>query len=146
MQIRIRGVGRIELELELAPHRVFRREGDDLHCTLKLSLCEALVGGFRRAIKLLDGSTLWIAAPSDDAVTSPGQVRRLRGRGMPSARSASKGDLLVHFNVRFPEQPLSADSAKLLKQILPRSAATESPMPRAGQRIYRLVDEPTKAY
>jgi DnaJ family protein B protein 11 len=145
IQLRIRGVGRVELELEQAPHRVFRREGDDLHCSLKLSLYEALVGGFRRAIKLLDGSTVWIAAPSDDEVTVPGQVRRLQGKGMPSARSASKGDLLIHFNVRFPQQPLSAESAKVLKQILPRSAATESPVPiRADQRIHRLIDVRTK--
>jgi DnaJ-related protein SCJ1 len=57
-----------------APHPVFRRDGDDLHMTLSVSLLEALTG-FSKTVTHLDGRIVTVAR-SD--TTIPGQVKQTR--------------------------------------------------------------------
>lgn len=65
-------------------------------------------------------------------------MRRLRGAGMPRFQAAGKGDLLVHFDVRFPSSPLRGSAAATLKTLLKGSAGTASPVPPAGERTHAL--------
>mmetsp|Transcript_24077 Transcript_24077/g.71595 ORF Transcript_24077/g.71595 Transcript_24077/m.71595 type:complete len:605 (-) Transcript_24077:81-1895(-) len=116
-------------------HARFERHGDNLHMPLSLSLYEALTG-FQRPIKHLDGRRLWVSAERE--ATRPGVVRRLRGAGMPRFQAAGKGDLLVHFDVRFPSSPLRGSAAATLKTLLKGSAGTASPVPPAGERTHAL--------
>ena len=88
----------------------------------------------------LDGRMLHLNCESD--LTAPGQVRRLRGWGMPRRGSARKGDLYLRFNVRFPTSPVAGEQAKLLQQLLPK-AARPSAKPAPGERVYRLEDVET---
>mmetsp|Transcript_44347 Transcript_44347/g.117104 ORF Transcript_44347/g.117104 Transcript_44347/m.117104 type:complete len:207 (-) Transcript_44347:66-686(-) len=135
-QFRIRGSpqkGGVTLTLRQKPHARFQRSADHLVVKHELSLYEALAG-FRRSIRHLNGQQLWFSSESE--VTRPGQLKRLRGFGMPRLRAAGKGDLLVHFSVRFPEGPLSADAARLLRQALPAAAAVGAP--QSGERVHRL--------
>lgn len=91
--------------------------------------------GFRTSIRHLDGRTLNLAC--DDEVTRPGQVRRVRGCGMPRRRASGKGDLLLRFAVRFPTDPVAGESTRLLKQLLPRDAGSSAPV-QPGERLHRL--------
>jgi DnaJ-class molecular chaperone len=97
--------------LKTKPHARFVREGDDLLCGFEVTLLEALTG-FRSSVRHLDGKTLNVAC--DDTVTRPGQLRRLRGWGMPRRKAAGKGDLLLRFAVRFPRDPLAGEASRYL--------------------------------
>jgi DnaJ family protein B protein 4 len=91
----------IEFVLQEKPHDTFRREGDDLHMTITLSLVEALTG-YERKITTLDGRTLRV---SNTKVTQPDQETRFSNEGMPiSKRPNAKGDLIIHFKVNFPRE------------------------------------------
>ena len=57
---------------------------------------------------------------------------------MPRRGVGGKGDLFLRFSVRFPTHPLSAEAAKMLKQLLPRSVGTGGAAPREGERVYKL--------
>ena len=126
--------------LKTQPHATFVRQGDHLYCAHELTLFEALTG-FRGSLRHLDGRVLQMAC--DKQVTRPGQLRRLRGWGMPRRGAGSKGDLFLRFSVRFPSQPLiGAEQTKLLQQLLPKttSGAAATPKSSAGARVYRLED------
>lgn len=89
----------LEFIIEETPHKTFTRDGDNLKCSMDLSLGEALTG-FSRKLTMLDGKEIAI---SNKNVTRPGQEMRFPGRGMPNQKDSSrKGDLIVVANVAFP--------------------------------------------
>ncbi len=91
--------GHIIFKLTTLEHDVFKRSGNDLHMEYHITLLEALTG-FKRTFKHLDGHVVNL---SRKTVTSPGDVMRVSGEGMPIHNYASKsGDLLVKLIVDFP--------------------------------------------
>ena len=57
---------------------------------------------------------------------------------MPRFRGMGKGDLIVHFTVRFPDSPLRGTAAETLRKLLPGSAGTASPDPPSGEKLHPL--------
>lgn len=97
-----------------APHAVFRRDGDDLHAKLSVTLLEALTG-FTKTLVHLDGRKVTV---SRTEITVPGQVLTIAGEGMPILENASeKGDLLVTIHVVFPST-ISAEQRTLITKAL----------------------------
>lgn len=95
--------GDVVVVLDVAPHPRFKRKGNDLICTLELSLVEALCG-FTRHITHLDGRVLRVTHPPGE-VLKLGDFRAIIGEGMPQYRSPfEKGNLVVIFKVAFPER------------------------------------------
>eukprot|EP00808_Paulinella_micropora_P016769 g26955.t1 len=95
------------------PHPRFRRDGNNLHYTMTISLKEALLG-FTKRIEHLDSKYVEVKR---DSVTSHGQVDVIKGQGMPQHNFPSnKGDLHVKFVVAFPNS-LSSEQKNGLKQI-----------------------------
>lgn len=92
--------------VEEKPHSVFTREGDDLACTLKIPLVEALTGSdTKKVLELLDGRKLQVPWPI--GIITPGQETRIGGEGMPIRKQASlkkKGDLVVRWQPQFPDR------------------------------------------
>ena len=86
---------------------------------LQVSLLEALAG-FRQTFRHLSGDTLNLAC--EGMVTRPGELKRVRGCGMPRLRGVGKGDLYLRMAVRFPRAPLGTEATKTLRQLLPRTA------------------------
>eukprot|EP00186_Timspurckia_oligopyrenoides_P002567 CAMPEP_0182448206 /NCGR_PEP_ID=MMETSP1172-20130603/24835_1 /TAXON_ID=708627 /ORGANISM="Timspurckia oligopyrenoides, Strain CCMP3278" /LENGTH=355 /DNA_ID=CAMNT_0024644985 /DNA_START=27 /DNA_END=1091 /DNA_ORIENTATION=- len=84
--------------LRVQPHPVFRLEGDELHCKLHLSLKEALVGGVKKPLKMLDGTTIQIPF---SGITTPGTKRIVSGHGMYNRKTQGCGDLVVEVVVDF---------------------------------------------
>ncbi len=66
--------GDVIFKLKTQSHPRFRRDRDDLHMDLHLSLREALLG-FQRSVKHLDGRDVAI---SHKGVTQPFEVRKVR--------------------------------------------------------------------
>jgi len=90
----------VEFVIEEKAHPVFKRDGNDLHCTLDLDLVDALCGTPTKKITTLDGRS--ISLPSTGAVIKPGK-HTIRGEGMPISKTpGTKGDLVVDVQVKFP--------------------------------------------
>ncbi len=95
--------GDVIMTLKQKPHKTFRRDGDDLHMDMTISLKEALLG-FSRTVKHLDGHEVEVSMP-EGRVTKPWQVIRLRGEGMPVHETPDeKGSLHVKMKIRFPRE------------------------------------------
>lgn len=89
----------VQLVIEEKAHPVFRRENDDLHVSMNLTLEEALCG-FSKTVTGLDAKELKV---TNKAVTVPNQQLRFPNGGMPNQRDPSvKGSLIVTFKVTFP--------------------------------------------
>lgn len=106
------GAGDLYVHLRVAPHDVFVREGDDLHCEIGVSIAQAALGT-TVTLSTLDGDEQ-IEVP---AGSQYGRVILLRGRGVPrlGQRRTGRGDLRVMLRVDVPTK-LSAKEADLLRQ------------------------------
>jgi len=91
--------GDVHVVLKEHAHKQFRRDGNDLHHTMHISLREALLG-FKASIPHLDDHEVLVGSSS---VTKPFEVRRFKDEGMPVHNFPSqKGSLFVKFVVDFP--------------------------------------------
>ena len=102
--------GDLYVEVHVAKHDMFQRQGDDLHCSLELPMTAAALGA-SIPLETLDGVRDISIRPG----TQPGDVITLKGLGVTRLRTNSRGDLLVHADVRTPAK-LSHEQTELLKQ------------------------------
>ncbi|KAJ0686214.1 putative chaperone DnaJ, HSP40/DnaJ peptide-binding protein [Helianthus annuus] len=99
------------------PHAVFKRDGNDLVVTQKISLAEALTG-YTAQLTTLDGRTLTVPITS---VISPTYEEVVKGEGMPIPKEPTKkGNLRVKFNIKFPTK-LTAEQKTGIKRLLTSS-------------------------
>lgn len=83
------------VELKIKPHPLFRREGDDVHMDLQISITEAVEGAKVQAPTVSGPVTLTIPEGANT-----GKVLRLKGRGV-----GERGDQFVRLLVMLPENP-----------------------------------------
>lgn len=88
------------IELVVAPHPLYRREGADLHMEVAVSVPDAVLGG-KVAVQTPDG-TVNLNVPK---ASNSGQVLRLKGRGAFDARTGKRGDLFARLVVTLPNKP-----------------------------------------
>ncbi|CAH9098609.1 unnamed protein product [Cuscuta epithymum] len=105
--------GDLRFRIRTAPHDKFKRQGNDLHTTVTITLVQALVG-FEKTIKHLDDHLVDIGSKG---IRKPKEVKKYKGEGMPLHFSNKKGDLYVTFEVLFPTS-LTSDQKTKIKQIL----------------------------
>jgi len=89
--------GDLYITVQVAPHPVFRREGDDLHVVVPVAVHEAALGA-KIDVPSLEGPTRLRVPPG----TQSGQRFRLRERGAPSPRDGRRGDLVVEARLVIP--------------------------------------------
>ncbi len=90
--------GDLYLNVRVKDDPRFSREGDDLTLDVSLDLYTAVLGGEVDVPTLLGRVTLKI-----NPGTQPGQLIRLRGKGMPKLRKPDEtGDLYVRVNINLP--------------------------------------------
>jgi molecular chaperone DnaJ len=102
--------GDLFVTVRVAPHPIFRRNGDDLHIVVPVSIDEAALGA-RILVPSPEGEARVRIPPS----TQSGQRFRLRERGVPSARGAARGDLIVEIRIVLPKV-LDERSKELLRE------------------------------
>jgi DnaJ-class molecular chaperone len=116
-QIRLKGqglpgaggaAGDVLITVSIAPHPVFRREGNDLRLDLPITLYEAVLGAKVRVPTL--AGAVELAIPAD---TSSGRVFRLRGKGFPGKDGT--GDLFATARIMLPEKS-DPELAQLMRQ------------------------------
>jgi len=102
--------GDLYIKINVAPHPVFKREGNDLVMTLNLKLSDALLGT-KYPIETLDGH-IEVTIPEGVSVN---EILRVRGKGVPSAKN-KRGDLLIKLNIKLPSK-LSRKSRELIEEL-----------------------------
>jgi molecular chaperone DnaJ len=102
--------GDLFITVHVAPHSLFRRDGDDLHMVVPLAVHEAALGA-RVDIPTPQGNARLRVPPG----TQSGQRFRLRERGVASARDGRRGDLVIEVRVVLPRL-LDERSKELLRE------------------------------
>lgn len=103
--------GDLLIVIEVEPHPVFLRNGDDIVLELGLSFPQAALGAEIEVPTLVGSDTL--AVPPG---TQSGEVLRLPGRGIPRLGGGPHGDELVQVSVWVPGR-LSADERAALEKL-----------------------------
>ncbi|GJR89494.1 DnaJ homolog subfamily B member 13-like protein [Tanacetum coccineum] len=99
------------------PHAVFKRDGNDLVVTQKISLADALTS-YTAQITTLDGRSLNIPV---NGVISPTYEEVVKGEGMPIPKEPTiKGNLRIKFDIKYPTR-LTLDQQKGIKMLLTSS-------------------------
>ncbi|MCZ2115248.1 MAG: J domain-containing protein [Anaerolineae bacterium] len=103
--------GDLYLKVEVLPHKLYERDGDNLRMTLPVDLFTALLGG-KVSVPAIDKSVN-LTIPEG---TRNGKVFRLNGLGMPKVRKPDeRGDLYVTVNVELPAK-LSDEEKKVVRE------------------------------
>jgi molecular chaperone DnaJ len=90
--------GDLYIFLAVKPHRIFQRDGANIHCRVPISMPTAALGGAIE-VPVIDGGRAKVNVP---AGTQSGHQFRLRHKGMSVLRSPSRGDMYVEVAVETP--------------------------------------------
>jgi molecular chaperone DnaJ len=114
--------GDLYVEIQVAPHRTFTREGLNLECRVAVPMTAAALGTSIQ-LPLLEGDldTEEIEVESEVTIdikpgTQSGTEHILRGRGVPSLRSQARGDVVVMIEVETPTK-LDDRQSELLREL-----------------------------
>jgi molecular chaperone DnaJ len=102
--------GDVYVLVHIRPHELFVRDGNDIVSSVVLTITQAALGT-RLTVSTLDGDVELEIEPG----TQAGDIRVLKGRGMPVLQGFGRGDhrLLVNLNV---PRGLTAEQRKLLEE------------------------------
>lgn len=100
-----------DVSLNVSPHKVFAREGDDIYIYHEIPLTMAILGG-ETTIPTLEGDLLIKIRPA----TQPSTTVRLSGKGMKRLRGSGNGDFYIKLKVMIPEK-LSRRAKELVQQL-----------------------------
>ncbi|KAI9669272.1 MAG: Type I HSP40 co-chaperone [Trizodia sp. TS-e1964] len=132
--------GDVQFEIEQKPHARFERKEDDLFYRAEIDLVTALAGGSFQ-IEHLDDRWMNVGILPGEAI-NPGELKVIRGQGMPSYRHHDFGNLYIQFDVKFPAKHWTDDLNKirLLESVLPRLPPKVTPPEHAMMEDYELDD------
>jgi len=92
--------GDLLIYITVKPHKVFKRQGNNLYCDVSVAYSRAVLGG-EIEIPTLEG----MKKQNISEGTQPGTTIRLKGQGMPSVNNPqSKGDLYAKVSINVPKK------------------------------------------
>ena len=103
--------GDLYIFIEVREHKIFQRDGNSLFCRIPVSMSGAALGGDIE-VPTMDGGRSRVKIP---AGSQSGRQMRLRGKGMPSIKSAQKGDMFIEIAVETPVN-LTSKQRELLRE------------------------------
>ena len=103
--------GDLYIFIEVREHKIFQRDGNSLFCRIPVSMSGAALGGDIE-VPTIDGGRSRVKIP---AGSQSGRQMRLRGKGMPSIKSAQKGDMFIEIAVETPVN-LTSKQRELLRE------------------------------
>jgi molecular chaperone DnaJ len=116
--------GDLYVVLKVREHRYFERRGNDLYCTVPISIVQATLGAEFK-VPTLRGEQR-VRVPEG---TQSGSVFRLRGLGMPSLDGRGQGDLYVTVYVVTPTR-LSREQRRILETMASSVRVENKPLER----------------
>lgn len=88
------------VEVQVRPHKLFRREGNDIHLELPVSPAEAVRGAKIKAPTVDGPVTLTVPKGANS-----GTRLRLKGKGVAAGKGGARGDQYVTLKIVLPKQP-----------------------------------------
>jgi molecular chaperone DnaJ len=114
--------GDLYIFLSVADHRIFQRDGQNLHCRVPIPMTTATLGGDIE-VPTLDGAR---AKVSITAGSQSGRKFRLRSKGMPIMNSSEHGDMYIHTIVETPVN-LTKRQKELLREFEAEGGGSHNP-------------------
>ena len=112
--------GDLYVEILVAEHAFFRRDGDDIHLDIPLSFADCALGC------KIDVPTVYgevsVVIPEG---TQPGQVLKIKDHGIKNMRSGKPGSEFLHIKVETPTK-LSKHERSLLEEFQKQNASREN--------------------
>jgi molecular chaperone DnaJ len=109
--------GDLHVYINVRPHELFERRGDDVWCDLPITFAQAALGA-EVVVPTLDGKVKY----SVHEGTQPNDIFKLKGRGIPHLGGRGKGDQYCRVVVEIPKN-LNNKQKELIRQF--DSATTE---------------------
>ena len=109
-------------------HPFLKREGNNLHYDLYISISDAVLG-VSKEIETVTGNVRIKLEPGIQS----GKILRLRGKGLSSINSYGSGDLLVHINVWTPKT-LNKEQKNFFEQM--KNDENFIPSPEKGDKSF----------
>jgi len=117
--------GNLYIEIQVRPHKFFRRKGNDLLLDLDINVAQAALGADIE-VPTIEGP----ARLSIPAGTQPGKIFTIHGKGVPFLRSNGRGDQKVIVNVEVPSR-LTDEQRKLFEQLAQTMGSEVRPQERS---------------
>ncbi len=104
--------GDLYVVLNVLPHPIFERQGDDLYMSIPISFAQAALGD-EVTISTLEGKHVKLKIPAE---TQTNSTLRLRALGMPKLDAVARGDLYAKVVVQTPRN-LTYKQKEQLRQV-----------------------------
>jgi molecular chaperone DnaJ len=117
--------GDLYVFVQVQPHEIFHREGDELVCEVPINFVQAALGA-DIDVPTLNGPAHIKIPPG----TQNGTLFRLKGRGMPNLHGHGSGDLHVRATIEVPTR-LNAEQRAKLQEFAALCDAEVNPMARS---------------
>lgn len=139
-QLRVRGMGEAGIRgaaagdllvtVRVRPDEFIHRQGDDLHCSARVTITQAALGADVKVCGVLGDENI-VHIP---AGTQHGDVVKTKGKGMPRLRGHDRGDLYVHVDLQVPKK-LSKRQRELLEELAGEFGDSTAPDRTPLQRL-----------
>ena len=103
--------GDLHVYISVRPHPIFERRGNDVWCEMPITFTQAALGA-DVVVPTLDGKVSYHIHEG----TQPGDVFKLKGKGIQSLQGRSRGDQYVQMTVEVPKN-LSKRQKELLSEL-----------------------------
>ena len=90
--------GDLYIFLTVTPHRLFQRDGANVHCRVPIPMTTAALGG-QLEVPTIDGTRARVTIPPG---TQSGHQFRLKSKGMSVLRSPARGDMYIEAVIETP--------------------------------------------
>ena len=105
--------GDLYVFLKVADHAFFERHENDLHCVVPINFAQAALGTDLPIPTLGDGEPHTLRIPEG---TQTGAQFRIRHKGVVGVNSATRGDIVVHVDVKTPAK-LTREQRRLFEEL-----------------------------
>ena len=102
--------GNLHVELNVSSHPIFSRKDNDVYCEIPITFVQAALGS-DVTVPTLDGKAEYHIHEG----TQPGDVFRLKGKGIPYIHGHGRGDQLIKVIVEIPRN-ITAEQSDFLKK------------------------------
>lgn len=104
------GFGDLHVYVNVSPHPIFKRKGDDIICEMPITFTQAALGA-DVVVPTLEGKVEYHVHEG----TQPGDMFRLKGKGIPHIHGRGRGDEFVKVSIEIPRS-LSQEQKEALRR------------------------------
>jgi molecular chaperone DnaJ len=105
------GYGDLYVQIEVKPHKIFERRGDDIYLEKEIDVITAVLGSDIQVPTLHGDVKVKVKAG-----TQPGTILRLSGKGAPKLRGSGNGNQYIQLKINIPKK-LSKEQKKLWESL-----------------------------